>query len=146
MKLDKTKPYVIYLAEIIYKDVTKIKTNNSEISNIEAIEGFIGTKRYIEISSGSFHDSWFKNLENNKFIDNETGKKIPDETIKLLRIQRDITTKQLTKNPELYYVKSSFPLEISQLAFDFLWRMCDSYELWCKETKQTELITLGIID
>lgn len=146
MKLDKTKPYVIYLAEIIYKDVTKIKTNNSEISNIEAIEGFIGTKRYIEISSGSFHDSWFKNLENNKFIDNETGKKIPDETIKLLRIQRDITTKQLTKNPELYYVKSSFPLEISQLAFDFLWRMCESYELWCKETKQTELITLGIID
>ena len=81
MKLDKTKPYVIYLAEIIYKDVTKIKTNNSEISNIEAIEGFIGTKRYIEISSGSFHDSWFKNLENNKFIDNETGKKIPDRKL-----------------------------------------------------------------
>ena len=39
--------------------------------------------------------------------------------------------KQLIKYPELYYAKSSFPLEISQRAFDHLWRMCESYELWC---------------
>ena len=36
--------------------------------------------------------------------------------------------------------KVIFLLEISQRAFDHLWRMCESYELWCKETKQTEFI------
>ena len=140
------KPYVIYLAEVIYKDIAVIKKNNPDISNVDAIEGFIGTKLYEEISSGKFHDTWFEYLKNNNFIDKESGEKIPDETIKLLEVQKDATVKQLIKYPELYYAKSSFPLEISQRAFDFLWRMCESYELWCKETKQLELIQLNIID
>ena len=146
MEIDKRKPYVIYLAEVIYNSVADIKKNNSNISNIDAIEAFIGTKIYEEISSGKFHDAWFKDLENNKFIDKDSGKKIPDETIKLLHVQKDATIKQLIKYPELYYVKSSFPLEISQRSFDFLWRMCESYELWCRETKQTEKLLLKIID
>jgi len=140
------KPYVIYLAEVIYKNIVLIKKNNPDISNIDAIESFIGTDAYEDISSGKFHDNWFMNLEKNKFIDGETGLKIPDETIKLLQTQKDATTKQLIKFPELYYVKSSFPLEVSQRAFDFLWRMCESYELWCKESKQPELLCLNIID
>ena len=140
------KPYVIYLAEVIYKNIIDIKKNNSNISNIDAIEGFIGTKIYNEISSGEFHDNWFNYLENNNFIDKDSGKKIPDETIKLLHVQKDATVKQLIKYPELYYAKSSFPLEISQRAFDFLWRMCESYELWCKEVDQTDQIVLNIID
>ena len=146
MKIDKSKPYVIYLAELIYKNIIDIKKKNSNISTIDAIEGFIGTETYKEISSGRFHDQWFKNLEDNKFIDKETGKKIPDETIKQKKKKKDITIKQLIKYPELYYAKSSFPLEISQRAFDFLWRMCESYELWCIETKQTKKIVLKIID
>ena len=140
------KPYVIYLAEIIYKNVSDIKRNNSDISNIDAIEGFIGTKTYNEISSGEFHDNWFRYLENNNFIDKNSGEKIPDETIKLLKVQKDATVKQLIRYPELYYTKSSFPLEISQRAFDFLWRMCESYELWCKEVDKSEQIILKIID
>ena len=145
--LSKTeKPYVIYLAEVIYKNIVAIKRNNLDISNIDAVEGFIGTKIYNEISSGKFHDKWFRYLKNNNFIDEESGKKIPEETIKLLQVQKDATVKQLIKYPELYYAKSSFPLEISQRAFDFLWRMCESYELWCKETKQSEQLLLKIID
>ena len=140
------KPYVIYLAEVIYDNIVEIKKNNSEISNVDAVEGFIGTKIYNEISSGEFHDNWFKYLENNNFIDKESGKKIPDETIKLLHVQKDATVKQLIKYPELYYTKSSFPLEISQRAFDFLWRMCESYELWCKEANKSKHILLNIID
>jgi len=140
------KPYVIYLAEIIYKNISDIKKNNLDISNIDAVEGFIGTKTYNEISSGEFHDNWFKYLKNNSFIDKDSNEKIPDETIKLLHVQKDATVKQLIKYPELYYAKSSFPLEISQRAFDFLWRMCESYELWCKETDKSEQIILKIID
>ena len=140
------KPYVIYLAEIIYKNIASLKRNNSDISNIDAVEGFIGTKTYNEISSGEFHDNWFRYLENNNFIDKDSGKKIPDETIKLLHVQRDATVKQLIKYPELYYAKTSFPLEISQRAFDFLWRMCESYELWCKEADKHDQIVLKIID
>ena len=140
------KPYVIYLAEVIYKNISEIKKNNLDISNIVAIEGFIGTKKYEEISSGRFHDTWFEYLKNNEFIDKDSGQKVPDETIKLLQLQKDATVKQLIKYPELYYAKSSFPLEISQRAFDFLWRMCESYELWSKETNQSEKIVLNVIN
>lgn len=140
------KPYVIYLAEIIYGNIAKIKKKNPDISNIVAIESFIGTKEYNDISSGKFHDNWFDSLKNNQFIDKKSGEKIPEETLKLLRIQRDATVKQLIKFPELYYTKSSFPLEISQRAFDYLFRMCESYELWCKETNQSVQRVLRIID
>ena len=140
------KPYVICLAEVIYKNIADIKKNNSDISNIDAVEGFIGSKIYNEISSGKFHDAWFDYLKDNNFIDKDSGKKIPDETIKLLHIQKDATVKQLIEYSELYYAKNSFPLEISQRAFDFLWRMCESYELWCKEIGQSEQIVLNIID
>ena len=140
------KPYVIYLAEIIYKNITDIKKKSPDISNIDAVERFIGTVVYIDISSGKFHDTWFEYLKKNNFIDKESGEVIPEETIKLLKIQKDVTIKQLIKYPELYYTKTSFPLEVSQRAFDYLWRMCESYELWCKETDQSELISLNIID
>ena len=145
MNLKSKKPYVIYLAEVIYKDIANIKKNNPNISNIDAIERFIGTEKYEDISSGKFHNNWFKDLEDNQFIDKKSGEKIPDETIKLLKIQKEIAIKQLIKYPELYYVKSSYPLEISQRAFDFLWRMCESYELWIKETNQSEKLLLKII-
>ena len=146
MKIDKEKPYVIYMAEAIYMDISDIKKNNLSLSNIDAIEGFIGTTLYKEISSGRFHDNWFKSLKKNKHIDINSGKKIPDETIKLLEIQKDITMKQLIEYPKLYYAKSSFPIEISQRAFSHLWRVCESYELWCKETDQLKLISLNIIN
>ena len=138
------KPYIIRVAEVIYSKISEIKKSESNYSNIDAIEKFIGTDIYKEISSGKFHDDWFKELEKNNFIDKETGKKIPEETIKLLKIQKDMMIKQLIKFPSLYYAKSSFPLEISQRAFNHLWRMCESYELWCKETKQTNYLFLKI--
>jgi hypothetical protein len=140
------KPYVIYLAELIYKNITNIKKDNPDISNIDAIERFIGTETYENISSGKFHDIWFADLKKNNFIDKQSGKKIPEETIRLLKIQKDVTIKQLIKYPELYYAKSSFPLEISQRAFNYLWRVCESYELWCKETNQSNLLVLKITD
>jgi hypothetical protein len=146
MKIIEDKPYVIYMAETIYNNIVNIKNNNPDISNIEAIERFIGTPVYEEISSGKFHDVWLKSLEDNKFVNKKTGKKIPQETIELLKVQKDITMKQLIKYPELYYAKSSFPLEISQRAFDYLWRVCESYELWCKESKQSNILSLNIID
>ena len=52
----------------------------------------------------------------------------------------------LMKIPKLYYTKSHFPLEISQRAFDHLWRVCESYEMWCKEADQEDLIYLNIIE
>ncbi len=140
------KPYVLYVAEIIYKKISEIKANNSSISTNDAIEGFIGSQSYEEISSGEFHNKWFQELENNKFIDIKSGKKIPQETIRLLKIQKEMIIKQLIRFPELYYTKSHFPLEVSQRAFDNIWRMCESYELWCKESKQEHLIILNIID
>ena len=146
MPLSEDKPYVLYVAELIYKKISEIKKNNPDISNIDAIERFIGSTTYEEISTGKFHDIWFEELKNNNFIDKKTGKQIPLETIKLLKIQKDITVKQLVKFPNLYYSKSSYPLDISQRAFDHLWRMCESYELWCKETKQIENLDLKIID
>ena len=142
----KERPYILAVAELIYLKISEIKKKNPGFSNIDAIEHFIGSNTYKEISEGKFHDKWFEQLEKDNFIDKYTKKKIPDETIRLLRIQKDIVVKQLIQFPDLYYTKSHFPLEISQRAFDHLWRMCESYELWCKETKQSKLLILKIID
>ena len=142
----KERPYILFVAEKIYSEISKIKKNNSNFSNIDAVENFIGSETYKKISSGKFHDEWFVNLEKNNFIDQNTKKKIPEETLRLLKIQKDMMIKQLIEFPDLYYAKSHFPLEISQRAFDQLWRICESYELWCKETNQNDLILLNIIN
>ena len=142
----KERPYVLFVAEKIYYEISKIKKSNPDFSNIDSIDAFIGSKSYEKISNGKFHDEWFEELKKNKFIDQTTKKKIPEETIKLLKIQKDVLVKQLIQFPNLYYAKSHYPLEISQQAFNNLWRMCESYELWCKESKQNDLIFLNIID
>ena len=146
MSVDNDKPYVLRVAELIYTKISKIKKENPEMSNIQAFEVFMTTKDYDLISSGNFHDQWFLELKNNKSVDKITGKKINDETMRLLELQKDSMIKFLMKIPKLYYTKSHFPLEISQRAFDHLWRVCESYEMWCNETKQKKLITLNILD
>ena len=146
MSLEADKPYVLRVAELIYSKIFDIKKANLEMNNIQAFEIFITTKDYDLISSGEFHNQWFVELKKNNFIDKITGKKINNETIRLLEIQKDSMLKFLIKIPKLYYAKSHFPLEISQRAFDHLWRVCESYEMWCKETKQEKLIILKILD
>ena len=146
MSADNNKPYVLRVAELIYSKITEIKKENLEMSNIQAFEVFMTTKDYDLISSGEFHDNWFLELKSNNLVDKITGKKVNDETMRLLEIQKDSMIKFLMKIPKLYYTKSHFPLEISQRAFDHLWRVCESYEMWCKETKQKNLITLNILD
>ena len=104
------------------------------------------TKDYDFISSGEFHENWISELKDNDFIDKITGKKINEETLRLLDIQKESMIKFLLKIPKLYYTKTHFPLELSQRAFNHLWRVCESYEMWCKETKQKNLIKLNLID
>ena len=146
MSQDIDKPYVLRVAEMIYFKVINIKKESPEMNNIQAFEVFMTTKDYDLISSGEFHDKWFADLKNNNFIDKITGNKINNETMRLLKIQKDSMVKFLLKIPKLYYTKSHFPLEVSQRAFDHLWRVCESYEMWCKETKQKKLIILNISD
>jgi hypothetical protein len=146
MQKNTDKPYVLRVAEMIYLKIADIKKQNSQINNIQAFEIFMTTKDFDLISSGEYHDQWFEDLKQNNFIDKVTKKKINNETIKLLELQRDSMVKFLMKIPKLYYAKSHFPLEISQRAFDHLWRVCESYEMWCKETKQEKLIILNILD
>ena len=140
------KPYVLRVAELIYSKIIEIKNQNPEVNNIQAFEIFMTTKDYDFISSGEFHENWISELKNNDFIDKITGKKINEETLRLLDIQKDSMIKFLLKIPKLYYTKTHFPLELSQRAFDHLWRVCESYEMWCKETKQKNLIKLNLID
>ena len=144
MKSKIDKPYVLRVAELIYSKIIEIKNQNPEINNIQAFEIFMTTKDYDLISSGEFHEKWISELKENNFIDKITGKKINEETLRLLEIQKDSMVKFLLKIPKLYYTKTHFPLEISQRAFNHLWRVCESYEMWCKETKQTKLIKLNL--
>ena len=146
MKSKIDKPYVLRVAELIYSKIIEIKNQNPEVNNIQAFEIFMTTKDYDFISSGEFHENWISELKDNDFIDKITGKKINQETLRLLDIQKESMIKLLLKIPKLYYTKTHFPLELSQRAFDHLWRVCESYEMWCKETKQKNLIKLNLID
>ena len=69
------RPYVLYVAEKIYLEISKIKQINSDFSNVDAVENFIGSELYKEISSGKFHNEWLKKLKKNNFIDQKTKKK-----------------------------------------------------------------------
>jgi len=145
--LSKTKkPYVIHIAEIIYSYVSIIKKKSSGIETKDAINKFMETEQFQKLSAGTLHEEWFAELKKNNYLDQETGKKIPDETIKLLNIQKDVTIKQLTKIPALYETKNNTLIEVSMRAHQFLWRMCESYELWCKETGGSEQLLLNITD
>ena len=145
--LSKTKkPYVIYIAEIIYSYVSIIKKKNLDIETKEAINKFMETNEFKKLSNGTLHEEWFKELEKNNYLDQETGEKIPEETIKLLNIQKDVTIKQLIKIPTLYESKNNTLIDVSKRAHQFLWRMCESYELWCKETGKSEQLFLNITD
>ena len=145
--LSKTKkPYVIYVAEIIYSYVSIIKNKYSNIETNEAIHKFMETEEFKKLSNGTLHDEWFSELKKNNYLDKITGNKIPDETIKLLNIQKDMTIQQLIKIPALYETGDNTLIEASLRAHKFLWRMCESYELWCKESNQSEQLVLKIID
>jgi len=136
-KKDITKPVMLYAAEEIYLKISEIKLKNPEISPVEAVERYIGSKSYENLSSGEFHDKLLIKLEKEK---------IPKKTIDLLLVQKRMVLEQLKDNDGNYFAKSSFPLSSSQTKFNLLWRMCESYELWCKEINQKKFITLGISD
>tara|TARA_B100000989_G_C19249930_1_gene347687 strand:+ start:148 stop:588 length:441 start_codon:yes stop_codon:yes gene_type:complete len=140
------KPYVLRVAEFIYFKIIEIKNKNPKFNNFQAFEIFMMSKEYESISSGEFHDKWFDKLKKNNFVDEITGNQITSETLKLLEVQKASMIKLLMKIPKLYYTKSQIPLEISKRAFDHLWRVCESYEMWCKETKQEKLIKLDILN
>ena len=145
--LSKTKkPYVIYMAELIYCHISIIKKKYSNIETKEAINKFMKTDEFNKLSNGTLHNEWFEKLKENNYLDQENGRKIPEETIKLLNIQKEITIQQLIKIPVLYETKSNTLIEASNRAYQFLWRMCESYELWCKETNQSEILILKITD
>tara|TARA_E500000331_G_C17227034_1_gene700795 strand:- start:1303 stop:1806 length:504 start_codon:yes stop_codon:yes gene_type:complete len=131
------KPVMLYVAEIIYKEVSKIKKENPNIPNVEAIERFIGTEIYNLIGSGEFHNNLYKSLLEKKNINNETSK--------LLDIQKKAVMSKFGYIKSEYFAKSKFPLSETQSAHDLLWRMCESYELWCKETDCTNKIKLNLI-
>jgi len=140
------KPYVIHVAEIIYSYVSIEKNKYSDIDVKQAINKFMETNEFTKLSTGALHDEWFNELKKNEYLDKDTGNKIPDETIKLLEIQKDMTIKNLIRIPKLYETENNTLIDASNRAHQFLWRMCESYELWCKETNQSEQLLLNITD
>ena len=127
---------MLYVAEEIYNSIIDIKKKDTNISNLDAIERYVGTDSYNKISSGKFHENLIKELESQGKLDNEIAK--------LLEIQRKNVLDKLKVNQSPYFAKSSFPLSDFQKAFDLLWRMCESYELWCNETGYKEKIILKL--
>ena len=113
------KPYVLKAAEKIYFNVCKIKDEN-QLDNEKAIESFIKTDHYEKLCTGDFHNEWLNLIRDNKNIDPETNQKIPDETLKLLEIQRDAMMKELIKIPKLYDTKNNQLIELSKKAYNFL--------------------------
>jgi len=136
-KKDITKPVMLYAAEEIYLKISEIKLKNPEISLIEAVEIYIGSESYQNLSSGEFHNQLLKKIDKEK---------IQKKTIDLLLIQKKLILDQLKDNDGNYFAKSSFPLNNFQTKYDLLWRMCESYELWCKEMNQKNSLTLGVSD
>ena len=131
------KPIIIYAAEEIYLKVSNIKKGNPEISVVEAVERYIGSESYNYLGSGEFHNKLFNNLSKKKF---------PTKILEMLMMQKKIVVEQFKDENRDYFAKSQFPLSSTQSKIGFIWRMCESYELWCKEIGKTKLITLRVSD
>ena len=102
------------------------------------------TKKKEEIINEIKYDS-FKNiiiplLTNDEYI--KLNKIIDINFINRFVYGIDIFEEKINNNT--YFAKSSFPLSNTQNSFDLLWRMCESYELWCKEVDKKDLIKLNI--
>ena len=136
-KKNLAKPAMLYAAEEIYLEISQIKLKNPEISLIESLERYIGGESYESLCSGQFHNELLSKLKKDN---------IPKKTIDLLLVQKKMILDQLKDNDNNYFAKSSFPINNSQTKFNLLWRMCESYELWCKEMNQKKSILLGITD
>ena len=136
-KKNLAKPAMLYAAEEIYVEISQIKLKNPEISLIESLERYIGSESYENLCSGQFHNDLLSKLKKDN---------IPKKTIDLLLVQKKMILEQLKDNDNNYFAKSSFPISNSQTKFNLLWRMCESYELWCKEMNQKKFILLGITD
>ena len=145
-KKDYSKPLMLYLPESIYFNLVKIKNENLGLNNIELIEKFISTREFEEIKNGNFHDKLFIKLKENNYLNFETGEKLPRETIHLLNLQKNTVIKQFRQKSQNILLESTFPLSSSQNTFGLVWRMCETYELWCKEVKKEKLIRLNFID
>ena len=131
------KPIIIYAAEEIYFKVSNIKKGNPEISVVEAVERYIGSESYNYLGSGEFHNKLFNNLSKKNF---------PTKILEMLMMQKKIVVEQFKDENRDYFAKSQFPLSSTQSKIGFIWRMCESYELWCKEIGKTKLITLRVSD
>ena len=57
------KPYVIYMAEIIYSYVSIEKNKYPEIDVKQAINKFMETNEFAKLSTGALHDEWFSELK-----------------------------------------------------------------------------------
>ena len=57
------KPYVIYMAEIIYSYISIIKKKYPEINTKEVINKFMETDQFKKLRDGTLHDEWFKELK-----------------------------------------------------------------------------------
>ena len=114
---NQSKPYILYIVEIIYKNVVQIKLQYPNIKNEDAINKFLETNIYEHLSFGKLHNDWFNKLKTNNFIDEESGNKISEETIKLLNIQKNVMIKQLINIPNLYNNKNNNLLELSNRAY-----------------------------
>ena len=73
MREENKKPYILYVAEEIYLEIFKIKKENNDITNIDAIERFMGSQMYEKVSSGQFHDEWIEKLKQKDFVDETSG-------------------------------------------------------------------------
>ena len=138
IKKESPKPVMLYVAEEIYNSIVDIKKKEKDISNIDAVERYIGSVSYNKISSGRFHENLIKELE--------TKGKLDYEISNLLEIQRKNVLEKLKVDQSTYFAKSRFPLSDTQNAFNLLWRMCESYELWCNETGHKEKIILNLLN
>ena len=98
MSIKTDKPYVLRAAEFVYSNIIKIKKQNPEFNNIQAFEIFMGTKEYDILSSGEFHNKWFLELKNNKFIDQITKKKNKWRNIKAFGTSKGFYDKIFNEN------------------------------------------------
>ena len=148
------KPFNFHMCEIVY---TAIVMNLSKHKSArDAIIHFIEkSETFKNLQEGKLYDDCINDclkhpvdddsLGGKGYVEPETGEFHTEEDLEELRKDRDRIKLEIARVADPREISEKTSTGLSDRAYRQIWRMCESYEKYCIETKQPGPLPLNIV-
>ena len=140
------KPLNIIMCEIVYTAVVFERIHTSK-STRETITNFIGKSKTFKygLQEGGLFNEFIADIRANNMEHPDHKQKMTEEDIKQIETDRDEIMKQVGRVADPGELSETTSTGLSDRAYKQIWRMCESYEKYCIETKQPGPLPLNIV-